>query len=207
MIRRRALIGGVVITLISLGAVARPEKVQRIAFFSPAAGPNYLSDALTTALPDIGYVEGQNLAIEYRWMAGREKYYPDVARELVALKMDAIVTAGHAAALAAKNATSVIPIIALAVVDPVGSGLAESLSRPGGNVTGFSLESTPQTNAKMIQILIETISGVRQVGVLWNSANPGSRVYLDAMFDAAGPLKVSIKAHDVPRTSIWHFRR
>jgi ABC-type uncharacterized transport system substrate-binding protein len=201
MIRRRALIGGALVTLISLrvAETAQPEKLPRIAFLSPAVGPNYLSNAFTMALRDIGYVEGQNLTIEYRWIAGREEYYPDVARELVALKMDVIVTAGHVAALAARNATSVIPIIALAVVDLVGSGLAESMSRPGGNVTGFSLESTPQTNAKMIQILIETISGVRQVGVLWNSANPGSRVYLDAMLDAAGPLRVSINAHDVRR--------
>jgi ABC-type uncharacterized transport system substrate-binding protein len=84
-------------------------------------------------------------------------------------------------------------------VDPVGSGLAESLSRPGGNVTGFSLESTPQTNAKMIQLLSEAISGLTRVGVLWNSANPGSRVYLDAMREAAEPLGVILQVHDVRR--------
>lgn len=146
---------------------------------SAPAGPNYLADAFKFCLRDAEYVEGRNLTIEYRWMGGREKDYPNVADELTELKVDAIVTAGHPAALAAKNATSLIPIIALAVVDPVGSGLAESLSHPGGNVTGFSLETSPQTNAKMIQLLSDAVSGVGRVGVLWNSANPGSRVYLD----------------------------
>jgi putative ABC transport system substrate-binding protein len=166
---------------------------------SAPAGPNYLADAFKFGLRDAEYVEGRNLTIEYRWMGGREKDYPNVADELTELKVDAIVTAGHPAALAAKNATSLIPIIALAVVDPVGSGLAESLSHPGGNVTGFSLEISPQTNAKMIQLLSEAVSGVGRVGVLWNSANPGSRIYLDALRDAAEPLRVILKVHDVRR--------
>jgi ABC-type uncharacterized transport system substrate-binding protein len=166
---------------------------------SAPAGPNYLADAFKFGLRDAEYVEGRNLTIEYRWMGGREKDYPNVADELTELKVDAIVTAGHPAALAAKNATSLIPIIALAVVDPVGSGLAESLSHPGGNVTGFSLETSPQTNAKMIQLLSETVSGVGRVGVLWNSANPGSRIYLDALRDATEPLRVILKVHDVRR--------
>jgi len=200
MIRKRTLIGALAILFTHLTAVTgQAENARRIAFFSAAAGPNYLADAFKLGLRDAGYVEGRNLTIEYRWMGGREKDYSDIAGELAQLKVDAIVTAGHPAALAAKSATSLIPIIALAVVDPVGSGLAESLSHPGGNVTGFSLETTPQTNAKMIQLLNEAISGVTQVGVLWNSANPGSRVYLDAMRDAAEPLRVMLKVHDVRR--------
>ncbi len=201
MIRRRMFIGASAILFTYLTAVTgQAENVRRIAFFSTAAGPNYLADAFKLGLRDAGYVEGRNLTIEYRWMDGREKDYRNVAGELAELKVDAIVTAGHPAALAAKNATSLIPIIALAVVDPVGSGLAESLSHPGGNVTGFSLESSLQTNAKMIQLLNEAVAGVTRVGVLWNSANPGSRVYLDAMRDAAEPLGVILKVYDVRRT-------
>ena len=124
--------------------------------------PQLLADAFKLGLRDAGYVEGRNLTIEYRWMGGREKNYSDIAGELAQLKVDAIVTAGHPAALAAKSATSLIPIIALAVVDPVGSGLAESLSHPGGNVTGFSLETTPQTNAKMISAF--------ERGYLWSNS-------------------------------------
>jgi putative ABC transport system substrate-binding protein len=200
MIRKRTLIGALAILFTYLTTVTgQAENVRRIAFFSAATGPNYLADSFRLGLRDAGYVEGRNLTIEYRWMGGREKDYRDIAGELAQLKVDAIVTAGHPAALAAKSATSLIPIVALAVVDPVGSGLAESLSHPGGNVTGFSLETTPQTNAKMIQLLNEAISGVTQVGVLWNSANPGSRVYLDAMRDAAESLRVILKVHDVRR--------
>jgi ABC-type uncharacterized transport system substrate-binding protein len=200
MVRKQTLIGALAILCTYLTAVpGQAESARRIAFFSAAEGPNYLADAFKLGLRDAGYVEGGNITIEYRWMGGREKDYPAVAGELAQLKMDAIVTAGHPAALAAKSATSLVPIIAFAVVDPVGSGLAESLSRPGGNVTGFSLESTPQTNAKMIQILKAALPGVKRIGVLWNSANPGSRVYLDAVHDAAEPLGVVLKVHDVRR--------
>jgi putative ABC transport system substrate-binding protein len=83
------------------------------------------------------------------------------------------------------------------VVDPVSSGLAASLSRPGGNLTGFSLEVTPETNGKMIQLLIEADPAVKRVGALWNSANPGSGVYLDAMRQVAGSLGVALEAYDV----------
>jgi putative tryptophan/tyrosine transport system substrate-binding protein len=198
MIRRWTLISALVVIFAFLTAVtSQAENARRIAFFSAASGPNYLADAFKLGLQDAGYIEGRNLTIEYRWVGGREKDYRDIASELAQLKVDAIVTAGHPAALAAKSATSQIPIVALAIVDPVGSGLAESLSRPGGNVTGFSLESTPQTNAKMIQLLSEAISGLTRVGVLWNSANPGSRVYLDAMREAAEPLGVILQVHDV----------
>jgi putative tryptophan/tyrosine transport system substrate-binding protein len=195
---KRTHIGALTILFAVLtAATGQAEDARRIAFFSAAAGPNYLADAFKSGLRDAGYVEGRNLIIEYRWMGGREKDYRETAGELAQLKVDAIVTAGHPAALAARNATSVIPIIALAAVDPVGSRLAESLSRPGGNVTGFSLESTPQTNAKMIQLLKEAVLGVTRVGVLWNSANPGSGVYLDAVRDAAKSLGVILNVHDV----------
>jgi putative tryptophan/tyrosine transport system substrate-binding protein len=201
MIRREfiALAGGAAVAW-PLGAGAQQsEKVWRIAFFSAAAGPNYLADAFRQGLRDIGYVEGRNLVIDYRWMAGREDHYPDVARELSDGRIDLIVTAGHPPALAAKSATSQIPIVALAVVDPVGSGLVTSLSHPGGNFTGLSLEVTPETNAKMIQLLIEADPAVTRVGVLWNSANPGSGVYLDAVRQAAQPLRVALEAYDVRR--------
>ena len=146
---------------------------------------------------DVGYVEGRNLVIDYRWMAGREHHYGDVARELSDGRIDLIVTAGHPPALAPKAATSQIPIVALAVVDPVGSGLVASLSHPDGNFTGLSLDVTPEANAKMLQLLIEADPAVTRVGVLWNSANPGSGVYLDAVRQEAQPLRVFVEPYDV----------
>ncbi|HYZ39482.1 MAG TPA: ABC transporter substrate-binding protein, partial [Stellaceae bacterium] len=196
MIHRRAILSGA-LAIVLAPAVAKAEKIWRIAFFSVAAGPNYLADAFRQGLRDLGYVEGRNLVIEYRWMAGREDHYSDVAHELSDGKIDLIITAGHPPALAAKAATSQIPIIALAVVDPVGSGLAASLSHPGGNLTGFSLEVTPETNAKMVQLLIEADPAVARVGVLWNSANPGSGIYLDAVRQVADSLKITVATYDV----------
>jgi putative ABC transport system substrate-binding protein len=198
MILRRTLFNGAV-AIVLAPLTARAEKIWRIAFFSVAAGPNYLADAFRQGLRDLGYVESRNLVIDYRWMAGHEDHYRDVAHELSDGRVDLIVTTGHPAALAAKSATSQIPIVALAVVDPVGSGLAASLPHPGGNLTGFSLEVTPETNAKMVQLLIEADPAVTRVGVLWNSANPGSGIYLDAVRQVARSLGVVLEARDVRR--------
>jgi ABC-type uncharacterized transport system substrate-binding protein len=198
MVLRRTLFGGALAAVLTPPA-AKAEKVWRIAFFSVAAGPNYLADAFRRGLRNLGYTEGRNLVIDYRWMAGHEDHYRDVASDLSEGKVDLIVTAGHPPALAAKGAASQIPIVALAVVDPVGSGLAASLPHPGGNLTGFSLEVTPETNAKMLQLLIEADPAVTRAGVLWNSANPGSGVYLDAVRQVAASLRVAVEAYDVRR--------
>jgi putative tryptophan/tyrosine transport system substrate-binding protein len=130
-------------------------------------------------------------------MAQRQTQYQDVAREISAGPVDVIVTACHPPAVAAKRATSKVPIIALAVVNPVGAGFAASLSRPGGNLTGLSLEVTPETNVKMLQLLREAIPDATRLGVLWNSANPGSEFYLDVVRKAAKPLNVALEARDV----------
>jgi putative ABC transport system substrate-binding protein len=132
-------------------------------------------------------------------MAGHESQYDDVARELVQSEPDVIVTAGHPPAVAIKKATAQIPIVALAVVNPVGGGLAASISHPGGNLTGFSLEVTPETNAKMLELLHEAAPKLTRIGALWNSANPGSRFYLDAVKQAAQSQKLTLDAYDVRR--------
>jgi putative ABC transport system substrate-binding protein len=150
-------------------------------------------------LKELGYSEGSNLSIQYRWMAGHESQYDDVAREVAESEPDVIVTAGHPPAVAAKKATAQIPIVALAVVNPVGGGLVASIPHPGGNLTGFSLEVTPETNAKMVQLLHEAVPDITRMGVLWNSANPGSRFYLDAVENAAQSLKITLKACDVQK--------
>ena len=201
MINRRSLvIGSVAGALVPLSVRAqRSEKVWRVVFFSVAAGPNPLADAFTRGLNELGYTDGRNLSIQYRWMAGNESQYDDVARELAESQPDVIATAGHPPALAAKKATAQVPIVALAVVDPVGSGLVASIPHPGSNLTGFSLEVTPETNAKMLQLLHEAIPKITRIGVLWNSANPGSRFYLDAVEHAAQSLEITLKAYDVRR--------
>ena len=168
--------------------------------------------AFRHSLRGLGYIEGQNLSIEYRSADGRVERYPDLAAELVRLKVDAIVTRGTPAALAAKTATSTIPIISAALAEPL--LVVSSISRPGGNVTGLSA-LTSDLEAKRLELLREMIPGIVRIAVLYNMANPvfGDRwrqiqvtarslgiqvVLLDArtardiarVFDAASPQSV-----------------
>jgi putative ABC transport system substrate-binding protein len=195
---RRTLFAGAFATILAPPS-AKADKVWRIAFFSVAAGPNYLADAFKQGLRDLGYVEGRNLFIDYRWMAGREDQYRDVARELSDARVDLIVTAGHPPALAAKSATSQIPIVGLAVVDPVGSGLVASLSHPGQNFTGFSLEVTPETNAKMIQLFVggrlcsDSSRGPLELGEPWQPRLPRCGA------SGGQQLRIALQAFDVRR--------
>src|SRR5258705_3609150 len=127
-----------------LGARAQQTAKLRTIGFLGAATPAATSPwtaAFTQRLRELGWVEGRNVAIEYRWAEGRIERFAEIAAEFVRLKVDVIVTAG-AAALAAKQATSDIPIVFAVATDPVGGGLVASLARPGGNVTGLSLQAT-----------------------------------------------------------------
>src|SRR5207237_6380768 len=117
--------------------------------------------AFVQRLRELGWIEGHNLAIEYRWAEGRSKRFAEIAAEFVRLKVDVIVTGGNAAA-AAKQATSVVPIVFALVDDPVGSGLVASLARPGGNVTGLSMQST-DVAGKRLALLREVVPGLRRL--------------------------------------------
>ena len=112
-------------------------------------------------------MEGQNIAIEYRWAEGRLERFPDLATELVQLRVDVLLAMVTPAALAARNATGTIPIITVAVSDPVVSGLVASLARPGGNVTGMAV-LLPEVSAKRLELLKEAVPRLTRVGVLWN---------------------------------------
>src|SRR5262249_46459079 len=127
--------------------------------------------ALRAGLRDFGYVEGQNLAIEYRFALGQTKSYDELAQELVSLDPAAIVLTGTPAALALKRQTTTIPIILAPIADPIALGLARSLSRPGGNVTGVTMYGTELAHKRM-EILREAAAGIRRVAVLVNAENP-----------------------------------
>ena len=130
-------------------------------------------DGLFYGLRDFGYVEGENLIIYRRSSEGRAEQWSKLAAELVALSVDAIVVSTTPAALAAKKTTGTIPIIFPTALDLVGVGLAESLPKPGGNVTGFAL-LVPEVSAKGLTLLQEAVPGLRRVAVLWNGANPAN---------------------------------
>jgi putative tryptophan/tyrosine transport system substrate-binding protein len=120
----------------------------------------------------LGWIDGQTVSIVYRWADGKSDRFGEIAAEFVKLKVDVILTAGSAVA-AAKQATSTIPIVFAAAVDPVASGFVDSLARPGGNVTGLSLQSS-DIAPKRLEILREAIPGLSRLGVLANAGYPGA---------------------------------
>jgi putative tryptophan/tyrosine transport system substrate-binding protein len=166
-----------IIALVSLGAVPfaaepqQPAKIARIGYLAGnlAATP-HLPEAFRQGLRDLGYVEGRNVVTEFRDAEGKLERLPGLAAELVALKVDVIVTAGTLQTLAAKQATKTIPIVFAQAVDPVSSGLVGSLARPGGNLTGLS-NLTPELVGKGLEQLKQAVPGVSRVAVLWQ---PGS---------------------------------
>jgi putative ABC transport system substrate-binding protein len=151
------------------------EKVARIGFLRPGSPPDPFVETFRHALQELGYVEGGNLIIEYRWAEGRDERLPDLAAELVRLKVDVIVTAGSPAVTAARQATATIPIVMPASGDPVRVGLVASLARPGGNITGLAAldEELP---GKWMELLKETLPKVSRVALLWDPAYGQSQV-------------------------------
>src|SRR5258705_7958174 len=138
---------------------------------STPAGQVRIVAALVQRLRELGWVEGRTIEIEYRWAEGRNERYSEIAAEFVRLKVDAILTQGSQAATAAKQATSVIPIVAAVVGDPVGSGLVASLARPAGNVTGLSVVSRDMA-AKRLELLREAVPGFRRLAILADDSSP-----------------------------------
>jgi putative ABC transport system substrate-binding protein len=135
------------------------------------AGQAPIISALVQRLRELGWIEGRSIAIEYRWAEGRSERYSEIVAEFVRLKVDVILTRGTQAAIAAKQATSVIPIVAAVVGDPVGSSLVDSLARPGGNLTALSVIS-PDMGAKRLELLREVVPGIRRIAILVDLSNP-----------------------------------
>jgi putative ABC transport system substrate-binding protein len=180
------------------GAQYTAGKVPRIGWLgslSPSAVP-HLREAFRQGLCDLGYVEGQNIGIELRFAEGRTEWLPDLAAELVALKVDVLVAAGTPAALAAKQATTTIPTVFVAVGDAVGSGLAASLARPGGNMTGLAL-LTPEVNEKRLELLKETLPGASRVAILLNPGNRSHEQQVRDLAVAARALGVQLQPVEV----------
>jgi len=151
----------------------QPGKVPRIGYLgnsSPALEPD-LVGAFRQGLRDLGYTEGQNILIEFRWAEGRSERFPELAAELVRLKVDVLLAAGTPGALAAKQATQTIPIVMAAVGDAVGTGLVRSLARAGGNITGLTA-MTLDLDGKRLELLKGIVPRLSRVAILLNPANP-----------------------------------
>jgi len=164
-------------------------KLPTIGFLGPstARAMSQWIAAFVQRLHELGWIEGRTVAIEYRWAEGRDERYREISSEFVGLKVAAILTQGTQAALAAKQATSTIPIVAVAVGDPVGSGLVASLARPGGNVTGLSL-LLPDTASKRLELLREAVPDLRRLAILLPEDNPVSVEEARQVQEAAATL-------------------
>jgi putative ABC transport system substrate-binding protein len=147
--------------------------------------------AFRQKLRDLGYVEGQNIGIEYRWAEGHDDRLPGLAAELVRLNVDVIVTTGTPSAFAAKQATAIIPIVMASAGDPVRSGLVASLAHPGGNVTGFTVLG-PELEGKRLELLKQAVPRISRVAVLWNPVNPVIKFYYREAQVAARALHVTL---------------
>ncbi len=200
--RRTFLIGtGSVLLASPLAAEAQPGKVYWIGVLSqgsPDSGSSVLAgrQALFQRLHESGWIVGQNLAVERRYAEGKLDRLPAFAAELVQLKVSVLLALGTPAALAAKRATATIPIVMFAA-DPVGTGLVASLGRPGGNVTGLTIEAGLELAAKRLELLKDAAPKTSRVGLLWESSNLAEGRARDAMLSAARALGLTLLPQDV----------
>jgi putative tryptophan/tyrosine transport system substrate-binding protein len=199
---RRTIIGFIInfvlgcLCVAPLTAVAQPPThVHRIGALSgldTTPGRDPYVEAFLEGMRTLGYVEGQNLVLEYRGAAGQYERFPDLAAELVRLPVDVLLVVGSTpAALAAKQATTTIPMVMAGVGDPVGSGLVASLARPGGNVTGLASVSSELVR-KQLEFLKDVLPTLSRVAVLWNPANPAHALNVREADVAAQALGVQL---------------
>ncbi|MBI4608780.1 MAG: ABC transporter substrate-binding protein [Candidatus Rokubacteria bacterium] len=182
-----------------LSADAQPSrKVPRIGVLAavPASFAGPYVEAGRQAMRELGYVEGQNIAIDYRFAEGKPEQLPDLAAQLVALSVDVIVVVGDRGVHAAKRATSTIPIVMVSAGDPVRDGFVSSLARPGGNITGFS-SLLPELNAKQLGLLKEAVPRASRLAVLWNPASSGGVLGFREMQSAAPTLGIKLQSLEV----------
>ncbi len=188
--RRRELmllLGGSAVPWPLAAHAQQAGKVYRIGVLgdSPAVYPDAI-EAFRQGLRDLGYLEGRNIAIEYRWAEGKPERMRELAEELVRLKVDVIIVPGSIYTEAAKRATSTIPIVFLGHADPVATGHATSLARPGGNITGLSIMMT-EASVKGLELLKQAVPGLARIAVIFDPATPSHGPILKAV-EAAGPL-------------------
>src|SRR5262245_42667096 len=170
------LLGGAAAAWPFSASAQQAGKIHKVGYLSPSV-PNVLTPLLFDSLRELGWIEGKNVAFERRFAENRLERLPELAAELVRLNVDVIVAIGTLGPLAAKRATTTIPIVMVSAGDPLGSGLVASLARPGGNVTGMSL-MVPDLGGKRLELLKELLPQLSRVAVLWNAAKSVSRYCL-----------------------------
>ena len=200
--RRRSfitLLGGTAVVWPLAARAQQAGKLPTIGFLGASTRLNWgdWTAAFVQRLRDLGWIESRTVAIEYRWAEGSTERFAEIAAEFVRLKVDVIVTVGNAT-FAAKEATSTIPIVFAMAGDPVGSGMVASLSRPGGNVTGFSIQ-VPDFAGKRIELLRELIPGLRRLAIIANIGNPNTLLEITEAQSAAGKLGFEVDMLEIRR--------
>jgi putative ABC transport system substrate-binding protein len=199
--RRRefiTLLGSVTAAWPLAASAQQAGRIFRIGFVGAASAdslPKRL-EAFRAGLRDLGYQEGRNVVIEYRWADGKYDRLPALFADLIGQRVDVIVTHGTPGVRAARQASSTIPIVIAVVGDALGSGLVSSLSRPGGNVTGLTFFQ-PELAAKRIELLKESVPNLEDIGILLNSANPMNETTLPLVTKAAQSLKLTLHQFDI----------
>jgi ABC-type uncharacterized transport system substrate-binding protein len=200
--RRRefiTLLGGAVAAWPLMARGQQPAKVPTIGYFGTVAASAWgpWTTAFAQRLRELGWIEGRTVAIHYRWAEGRAERLAEIAAEFVRLKVDVIVTGGNAA-VAAKQASSVIPIVFALMDDPLSMGLVASLARPGGNVTGLSMQQT-ELAGKRLELLREVVPGLRRLAIMANADNPASMAELRELQATARTLALEVVPSEISR--------
>jgi len=170
---------------------------RRLGYFATGTSNAPLQDSLAKGLRELGWIEGENLSIDYRFAEGRNDVISSLANELVGLRVDLIVASATPAALAAKNATQTIPIVGIGFDNPIENGLVASLARPGGNLTGLTYGVGPEVFGKDLELLREILPEVRSMAVLSNPANPNHARMMSNVVVAAQALGVRLLIQEV----------
>ena len=178
----------------------QPTKMPRIGYLAggdpTSAGPPV--EAFRQGLRELGYVEGKNILVEYRYAEGRQDRAPSLVSELVQLKVEVLVVIFLGGTRAAKEATKTIPIVMVVAVDPVAAGIVDSMARPGGNITGLATLQR-DLSGKRLELLTEVVPGISRVGVLWDADAPGSAIAFKEYEAAARALKVQLQSLELRR--------
>ena len=190
------ILATLILAPVYLAYAQKQSTTPRMGVLLLGAPPNANLDAFIQGLRELGYIEGKNILVEYRFAEGKADRLPELARELVLLKVDAIFTAGTPAIFALKGATKTIPIVFFSASDPIGTGVVASLAHPGGNITGISVLASDLW-PKRLELLKEIFPKLSRVAMLWNKGNAGMALEAKATQEVAGPLGVTLQDRGV----------
>ena len=190
------LLATIVLTTVVLAEAQQTKKMPRIGYVRFVGGTSSNLEAFRRGLRDLGYVEGENIAIEYRSADGKADRIPGLVADLVQLKVDVLISGDDPTIHVAKRSTKTVPIVMVINQDPVAAGIVDSLARPGGNITGIS-RLTRELGGKRLELLTEVVPGLGRLGVLWDTSSEGSKISFQEYQAAAVALKLQLQSLEV----------